>query len=103
MISVVSAIDDVSRLSNRLENADRASEEGVPVELVAAQDGGRVRLGVLDRGRGFASVEAGRAIAPGDVLPRGAGELVPANDEPHLLEDRALRRPGRDQLTAEAG
>ncbi len=34
---------------------------------------------------------------------RGAGELVPANDEPHLLEDRALRRPGRDQLAAEPG
>lgn len=58
---------------NLLENADRASDDGRPVELVASGADGRVRIGVLDRGRGVAGVPEGRAVDPGDVLSRGLG------------------------------
>ena len=58
---------------NLLENADRASPEGALVELVAAASGDQVRMGVLDRGRGFGGVPPGRTVEPGDVLPRGLG------------------------------
>jgi len=58
---------------NLLENADRASPSGVPIELVAAASGDIVRLGVLDRGRGIGSLPAGQVIDASDVLPRGLG------------------------------
>jgi len=58
---------------NLLENADRASPNGVPIELVASGGGSTVRLWVLDRGRGIGSLRAGQAIDAGDVLPRGLG------------------------------
>lgn len=58
---------------NLLENADRASSDGTAVELVASPVDGRVRLGVLDRGRGFETARPGQEIEPGDVLPRGLG------------------------------
>jgi two-component system sensor histidine kinase KdpD len=58
---------------NLLENADRASAEGVPVELVARAADGNVLLGVLDRGRGIPQVPPGREIEASDVLPRGLG------------------------------
>jgi two-component system sensor histidine kinase KdpD len=58
---------------NLLENADRASDDGRPVELVASGAGERVRIGVLDRGRGVAGVPEGHEIEAGDVLPRGLG------------------------------
>ncbi len=58
---------------NLLENADRASPEGVSIELVATSTADTVRLGVLDHGRGMAGVAAGSEIALNDVLPRGLG------------------------------
>lgn len=58
---------------NLLENADRASAEGVPVELAARPSASGVRIGVLDRGHGLADVPEGKIVEPGDVLPRGLG------------------------------
>jgi two-component system sensor histidine kinase KdpD len=58
---------------NLLENADRASSNGVPIDLVAEESDGHVRLGVLDRGRGIGSLPAGQVIEASDVLPRGLG------------------------------
>jgi two-component system sensor histidine kinase KdpD len=58
---------------NLLENADRASAAGVPIELAARPSPRGVEIGVLDRGRGLADVPEGKVIEPGDVLPRGLG------------------------------
>jgi two-component system sensor histidine kinase KdpD len=58
---------------NLVENADRASQDGGEIELVAGALDGKVRLGVLDRGRGLPGLQPGWAIAAGDVTPRGLG------------------------------
>jgi two-component system sensor histidine kinase KdpD len=60
-------------LVNLLENADRASAEGVPIDLVADAAGDGVRLGVLDRGHGLAPPREAGEIAPGDASPAGLG------------------------------
>ena len=58
---------------NLLENADRASAAGIPIELVATSEGATVKLGVLDRGRGMSGVAAGSEVSLDDVVPRGLG------------------------------
>jgi len=59
---------------NLLENADRASWDGAaPIELHAGAIEGKVRLGVLDRGRGLEGLEPGWTIDARDVTPRGLG------------------------------
>jgi len=81
---------------NLLENADRASPEGVPVELVAgASDRGTkvLRLGVLDRGRGLTGVSAGSVVPLLEVQPRGLGleivrEFAEANGGHAFVEQR---------------
>ena len=58
---------------NLVENADRASAEGVPVELVASRSDGDVRLGVLDRGHGIVAGGPHPEGTAAEVLPRGLG------------------------------
>jgi two-component system sensor histidine kinase KdpD len=60
-------------LVNLLENADRASAEGVAIELVAAAEGDAVRLGVLDHGHGLGNLPPGRQAESSDARPRGLG------------------------------
>jgi K+-sensing histidine kinase KdpD len=58
---------------NLVENADRASWDGASIELCAGSLDGKVRLGVLDRGRGLEGLEPGWTIDARDVTPRGLG------------------------------
>jgi two-component system sensor histidine kinase KdpD len=58
---------------NLLENADRASGDAASIELYAGANGGKVLLGVLDRGRGLEGLEPGWTIDAADVTPRGLG------------------------------
>jgi two-component system sensor histidine kinase KdpD len=58
---------------NLVENADRASWDGASIELCAGELEGKVRLGVLDRGRGLEGLEPGWTIDARDVTPRGLG------------------------------
>jgi two-component system sensor histidine kinase KdpD len=58
---------------NLVENADRASWDGASIELCAGSLEGKVRLGVLDRGRGLEGLEPGWTIDARDVTPRGLG------------------------------
>ena len=58
---------------NLVENADRASWDGASIELCAGTKEGKVRLGVLDRGRGLEGLEPGWTIDARDVTPRGLG------------------------------
>jgi two-component system sensor histidine kinase KdpD len=59
---------------NLVENADRASGAGASaIELCAESLDGKVRLGVLDRGRGLEGLEPGWTIDARDVTPRGLG------------------------------
>lgn len=61
-------------LVNLIENAHRASPPDAPITLTARahpRDVARVRLGILDRGRGLAA--SPQEIDAGDVLPRGLG------------------------------
>lgn len=63
----------VEILVNLLENAERASAEGTPIELVATGEAATVKLGVLDRGRGVAGVSPGSEIAIEGMPLRGLG------------------------------
>jgi len=64
-------------LVNLIENADRASDPGAPIRLVAGRHGADrplVRLGVLDRGPGLPELRHDRdEVEAGEVLPRGLG------------------------------
>ena len=67
-------------LANLIENADRVSPEGVPIELVARRhplDSDKVRIEILDRGPGLppgvADADGNIATEISDVAQRGLG------------------------------
>jgi two-component system sensor histidine kinase KdpD len=61
-------------LANLIENALKFSEADAPVELTAKEQGGRVVLEVLDRGRGIDAGEAVTLLEP--FVRSGAGGLT---------------------------
>jgi two-component system sensor histidine kinase KdpD len=63
-------------LVNFVENADRVSPAGEPLELFARKHplaGDQVRIEVLDRGPGIGAIENSSALSPSDVPGRGLG------------------------------
>jgi two-component system sensor histidine kinase KdpD len=68
-------------LVNLLENADKYTPPGTPVEIAAAVDGGAMRVEVLDRGPGFAEGDERRIFEKfyrrGVKGARGAGLGLP--------------------------
>jgi two-component system sensor histidine kinase KdpD len=84
-------------LINLIENADRASDPGQPIDLTARRhpsDPRLVRLGVLDRGPGLPGIQGGRGeIDAGDVLPRGLGLEIAQSFA--LASGGAVRLSGR--------
>ena len=63
-------------LVNFVENADRVSPAGLPLDLVARRHplaDGQVRIEVLDRGPGIRTGESADAVPSSDVPGRGLG------------------------------
>jgi len=89
-------------LANLVENADKYSPAGVPIEVVASEQGGRVDIAVLDRGAGVAPSEGERIFSrfyrpPGSPPDAGSAGLgLAVGRQMAELQGGSLRHASRD-------